>query len=378
MSEHNRIDSLLEQVQSGKLNLSADAPTTPELMPELGIEETEVEPVDFSAPEQTVEQTEPEIEDSEQALADTDADTTDVSLEDSSTQGTASPSEDIFELKVTGPKGPQKVKVDLSDKEKIKNYVRLAHGARKWQKERDDTRLEAKKLQEELTGFKKDWQQIEEAYKLDGVKGLVNLLEKNDAAYDKFVEQEFSKRKEWESLSPSQQELIRQKEEIARSKMEQEKLRKSYEEQLNQIQTEKQQVFEKQLESKIHPSFDRYRFSGKLGDPQAESEFDEMLWGKVMGRLDNLSAETDLTQAIIDREFRMASQSLAKHLNKQVETAVSKTIQDKKQAANTKIIAAVKKGNSGANGMTEMREKLKSGNLTEAISDFFKLGGKVK
>ena len=364
--EFNRMDSILSKLEDGKLNLSVDKETSEEFNTEFKIDESEPLHEDSS-----------NIED-EQSLVVEEAETPEVSLEDSSIKEPASSSDDIFELKVTGPKGPQTVKVDLTDKEKIKNYVRLAHGARKWQKERDDTRQTAKKLEEELTGFKKDWQQLEEAFKLDGVKGIVNLLEKSEGAYDKHLEQEFSKRKEWESLSPSQQELIRQKEELGRSRAEQEKLSKKYEDQLAQIQTEKQQVFEKQLESRIHPAFDRYRFSGKLGDPQSESEFDEMLWGKVMGKLDTLAESSDLTQAMIDREFRTASHQISKHLNKQVETAVSKTIESKKQAANSKVQTAVKKGVAGVSGMEAMRDKLKTGNLTDAISDFFKLGGKVK
>ena len=284
---------------------------------------------------------------------------------------------DILEVKVTGPKGPQKLKVDLADKETIKNYVRMAHGARKWQKERDDARQTLKKMEEELTGFKTDWQQLEQAFKADGIKGLVNLLEKSEDAYESFIENEIKSRKEWDALTPSQQEIIRQRNEIEKARKEQERLRSEYEGQLRSIADEKQATFQKHLEAQIHPAFDRYRFAGKLNDSDSERAFDELLWNRVMNKLDEVSESGELTQAMIDREFRAASQSISKHLKKQAEEAVNKTIAKKKESAVSKVQTVVKKNLSSANGAEAMRGKLKSGNLTEALSDFFKLGGKL-
>lgn len=377
-NEVSRVNQLLQNLEAGKLNLSMDDAVPPEELGDLGLppQETSAEISVVSEGEESVEQSEASVaEDLNDSEADSDLS---VSPEDSSDVAAATAVEDILEIKVTGPKGPQKVKVDLSDKEKLKNYVRLAHGARKWQKERDDARQEFKKATEELTSFKTDWQKIEEAFKTDGVKGLVNLLEKSEDAYDKFLESELKNRKEWETLSPSQQEIIKQRSEMERARRDQERLRADYESKLNAIQAEKEQVFEKQLEAKIHPAFDRYRFAGKLNDSVAEAEFDEMLWNKVLTKLDSISEKTDLNQAIIDREFRTASQALSKHLNRQVEAAVKTTIDNKKAQAATKVQAVVKKGLSTTNQMDNMRSKVKSGNLTDALADFFKLGGKVK
>jgi len=286
-------------------------------------------------------------------------------------------SSDIQELTVTGPNGRRKIKVDFSDKDKLKKHVQLAYGARKWQKERDDARSQLTDIQKEFKELKTDWDKVEAAFQEGGVKGLVNLLEGTDDAFDKFLEQEVARKQEWEDMSPTQRQQVERERELELQAKQNQKLQSDYESKLQEIQQKQEQAEIRELSSKFHPSFERYRFSGKLGDAVAEHEFDELLWSRALSNLEEIPENIELTQALIDKEFRKISQTIRKHLNTQVETKVKTAIDKTKKRAASQAQAKVKKGMTKSSAAKEFEQNMKSGDLVSGLTSFFKAGGKM-
>jgi hypothetical protein len=295
----------------------------------------------------------------------------DVSLGDSPVETPARESKaDIAEIKITDDKGQRKVKVDFSDKDKLTKYVQLAYGARKWQKERDEVK---KQLDEKV----QMWDKFEAAWK-QGYKGLINTLEGSGDAFDKLVTAEIERRQALEDMSPVERRNMEVEERIRQQQLESDKLKSTYEKKLEEISKKESEAETKELQSKINPSFERYRFAGKLGNEVAEHEFDTMLWERTLARLEKLPETTQITQAVIDKEFRAVASLMSGHLKGQAEKEVKKSIETKKTVAANKVQAAAKRGVTPKAGIDEVKESLRAGNMTEALTKFFKSGGKMR
>lgn len=277
---------------------------------------------------------------------------------------------DIAEINITDDKGRRKIKLDYSDKDKITKYVQLAYGARKWQKERDDFK---RQLDEKV----QMWDKFEGAWK-QGYRGLINTLEGSEDAFDKIIDAEVKRRQELADMTPVQRQNLELEERARKQQLETDKLRLDYEKKLNEIKAKEEEAAQKELESRIHPAFERYRFAGKLGDNIAEHEFDTMLWTRTMARLEQLPEDTKITQGLVDKEFRTVSQMMSKHIKAQAEKEVKKTIEQKKMVAAQQVQAAAKRGVVKKQGRDEVAETIRSGNIVDGLSQFFSLGGKVK
>jgi hypothetical protein len=284
---------------------------------------------------------------------------------------------DIEELLVTGTKGRRKVKVDFSDRDKLKKHVQMAYGARKWQAERDEARSNLGQAQAELKELKGDWEKLESAYASSGIEGVVNLLEGNDGAYQSFLQSEIEKQQRFASMSDSEREAYDLEQARIAQDKENQKLRDEYEAKLKEISERQEQAEMRSMESKLHPAFDRYRFKDRLGDPVAETEFDEMLWNRALKNLETISDDVELTQAIVDKEFRRISTTMKKHFNTQVERRTKKAVSKQKQAATKKVQATVSKGMKDSAEAAAFRDSMKSGDFVSGLTSFFKAGGKL-
>ena len=370
----NQTQAMIDAFKSGQVNLGG-TPTTEESTSESVSEQEEsvVEKFNSWGEDSASEETEGQ----EQELSEDQADSTD-SEED---LAAAEESSDIKELVVKGPNGrKKKLKIDYSDRDKIDRAFRLAYEGRAvWQKERDEARSELSSVKEERDSLKTDWDKLESAYETGGIKGLVNLLEKNDSAYDKFLEQEMTRTQRFQDMTEDERAVYEKEQAIEQERARSEKLREEYEQKLKQIQEEQDKATTRSLESKIHPSFDRYRFRGTLGDEVAETEFDEMLWNRALSSLEKIADEdVELTSAMIDKEFRRVSQTIKKHLSTQVDNKLKKTISKKKQDAAKKVRATVSKSMKSSQDLEDFRTNMKSGNIVDGLTSFFKAGGRLK
>jgi hypothetical protein len=314
-----------------------------------------------------------EVEDSsvQPEEASLSSDSEDVSLGNSTGKSPAKDLKvDIAEIKITDDKGQRKVKVDFSDKDKLTKYVQLAYGARKWQKERDEVK---KQLDEKV----QMWDKFEAAWK-QGYKGLINTLEGSEGAFDKLVTAEIERRQALEDMSPVERRNMEIEEKIRQQELATEKKAKDLDKKLEEIKAKESEAETKELQSKLNPSFERYRFAGKLGNEVAEHEFDSMLWERTLARLEKLPDSVNITQAMIDKEFRTVASLMSGHLKGQADKEVKKSIETKKTVAANKVQAAAKRGVTPKTGIDEVRESLRAGNMTDALTKFFKSGGKMK
>lgn len=367
--------SLMEGIKTGEVKLS-DQPSNQESSEEPSAEEAPSTNVvddwnQFKKGEADEKQPEEESSDEPSLMeAKLDAD------EESEAKDSKSSSA-IEEVMISDAKGRRKVKVDFSDRDKLRKYVQFAAGARKWQAERDEARSELSSISEEYKSLQGDWNRLEEAYSAGGVAGLVDLLEGQSGSYDNFLAQEIERRNAYQQMSDSERaEVDRQRAAETQERKNQE-LQNKYEEMLKKMESDKEAAEMRSLESKLHPSFDRYRFAGKLGDEVAETEFDEMLWNRSLSLLEKIPQEVEITQAVIDKEFRKVANSMRKHMNAQVENKVKRAITKTKESATKKAQAKVGKSLRQSAEVEEFKKNMRTGNLVDGLSSFFKAGGKL-
>jgi hypothetical protein len=325
-------------------------------------------------------------ESDEQEQSDIESETSELSEQDSdslldSVQASSQPEEDnavldIETILVKGENGrKQKLKIDYADKKAIKQAYLKAAGMRKFQAERDESKTKLSEVQTKYDELNDTYTKLDSAFQDGGIKSVVELLG-GPNAIDTFIDDVLKEREYVSNLTPDE-----------KYKLDLEEREKSYQSQLT-AEKSKREAFEKQvlereeqaalrsLESKLHPTFDRYRFSGKLSDPIAEQQLDDAIWQQVTSRLGEYPEDIELTQSLIDKEFRTVSNNFKKLIKTQTEQKVKSTITKKKAEASQRAQVAAKKGLSSNADKRKFVQDMKSGNIKDAFGAMFT--GKVK
>lgn len=289
------------------------------------------------------------------------------SSEDSDDQPTSE--ENIEYITAKDHRGQRrKIKVDYSDRDKIKRAFSLAAGARKWQAERDSLAKELESFKGEGSKKIENWDTISSIYEDQGVKGLVNFLEGRDDAFDQLINNANKEREFFSQATPEQLEAYNLKQAQAQKDRELEKIKAELEELRNAQSSTSEEAELASIRSEINPVFEKYRFAGKLNNPQHEHMLDEMLWNNAMKQLESYPEDMDVTQATINKVFKDYANNLRTLVNKEAEKKVSRTVAKKKreatQAAQTK---AVKNMGSPSSGET-VQGMIKEGR----VGDLFK------
>ena len=284
--------------------------------------------------------------------------------------------EDIEEITFTDTKGRRTVKVDFSDRDKLRKLASLAYGSRKFQAERDQERQERAKEREESQKLRADMSKFESVYEKEGLKGLALMLEGPEGLQN-FLKEAREEQERWEELSPAERNAeIRIREAEAKSKSDNES-KAEYERRLAELDKRQADADEKNFEAKLLPAFDRYRFHGKLGDPVAEHKVDKAIWADVMEALQPYEDKgLEITQAMIDKEFRKASQEWSTTVNRQVEKKTKVAVQKAKTNAQTKAQAKVSQGMQTNSHAEQFKKDIGSGNIKDALRSF--MSGQVK
>ncbi len=282
----------------------------------------------------------------------------------------------VEEMFVKGANGRrEKLKIDYTDRQAIKDAFVKAAGMRKFQAERDEYKKKAETVEKEFTQLKTDFSKLESVWEKDGVKGLVTLLA-GEKGMKELVDAELAHRDYMSNLTPDEKyklEISNYQKLLQSQKSETEE---KYKKLLEETTKKSEEAELKSMEAMIHPAFDRYRFSGKLGDPVVEHAYDEALWGRVRDNLANYPDTVPVTQAMIDKEFREAAQVFKKAMAVQAEQKVKTTIENKKADAASRVQTTAKKGLTNTSDKQKFVNDLKSGNIRDAMSSLFT--GKVK
>lgn len=281
----------------------------------------------------------------------------------------ASPSkEDIEEIILTDDKGKRKIKLDWSNRDEIRKYVQMAHGARKWQAERDSARAELTKASSEFKELKDTFDTLDKAWKQGGHQALINLLSGNPKGFEELEKQIVAKYKFLETATPEQKKAYDIQQELDRERKERQRLVDEQKAFLDKMAQEREAAEAKQVESMVYPSFEKYRFSGKLGDDVIEHHLDSAIWTQTIANLEKLE-ETDLTQDRIDREFRTVAATFGKAIGKQASETAKKVIASKKADAKEAVTSAALKGLKKTETSGEVRDKIVKGDLKSAFMD---------
>lgn len=278
-------------------------------------------------------------------------------------------------LTITDDKGKRKIEVDFSDKDQLKKYVQMAYGARKWQAERDNAIQSKKVLETEISNLKSQWQTLEDLF-AQGPEHLFDRLQGQQGAYKQLIQKELDKAKFLERASPAELREYEAQEKARLHAQEIEEERKANAEFRKQVQMERELAERNNLESKIHPTFDKYRFADKLGNSDDEQMFDEMLWNSALKRLEPYEEQgVQLTPELIEREFRSVAMALRNRIGVQAEKKAAKVVTQKKQEATENVQNKVKSGyKSGGSTADEARGLIQSGNLTGLLKGWSKYG----
>lgn len=286
------------------------------------------------------------------------------------------PQKSIEKIQIRAPDGKkQEIEIDWNDKEKLKKYIHAAAGMRQFQHERDKVKQELKASQEKYKDVESSWNTVQKTYSEKGLKGLVNLLTGREDGYDLYLKQEFEKIQRKQEASPDELRQMDLEERLENEQKERQKLQKEVEESLNKSKQEKEEAKAYELQSKINPAFDRVRFSGKLGDVEAENELDGALWDKALKRLQAYPDDVELTPSMIEKEFRTVAATFRKVINGQADKKTEQVIQQKKQNAATNAAAVASQGYKPAPAKDAMMKNMRSGNMADALRQFLS-GGK--
>lgn len=330
-------------------------------------EEAPVEQSDESVEEESLEASE-QSEEEESAVVEED----DSQVEASDAQEVT----DVEEIFVTDHRGRHKVKIDYSDREKIKKYVAMAAGGKKWKVEKDQLASKVKELEPKYKELRSMWDELNELYEDGGPAALINRISGDEEAWSNLVKSEVEKARALEDASPAELERIKLQEELEKERKLRERTLRQQEKLQQERELEREATSRKELESQIHPTFDKYRFAGQLGDSEAEERLDAAIWSTALSNLQTLPDDVELTKTIIDREFRNVANSFRKVLKNQATNETKKVITKKKQDASQKVAAAAMKGITTNSDRDAHLEQIKQGNLKDSLAAL--LSGNLK
>jgi len=282
-------------------------------------------------------------------------------------QAEALPDEE--EILVTDDAGKRKIKVSFKDRERIKKAFAAEAGMRKFQAERDKAIRKASELERiapEYQDLKKSWGAVEEAFQKSGVQGLVNLLAGKDNAYESYIQAEVDKRNRRATASPDELQRMDLEEALDTERRERTRLAKQVEEQLNSVKTERELAQQKAAESVLHPTFNKYRFAGQLGDEALEERLDSAIWEQAKAELAKQQSD-EISAADVDRAFREVASSFRKVIKSEANKQTKQAIATKKANASEAAAAAATRGTTASTGRDGVVKNMGSGKLGDSL-----------
>lgn len=279
-------------------------------------------------------------------------------------------------ITITDDKGRRKVEVNYADRAAIKKAFEVSHGARKWQAERDKAISTSKAQAAELAKVKSDFQVLDEAFKRGGAEEVFDLLQGRKGAFQESVRKQQERAEFLRTASPQEKEALANQEQAEKHAQELARTRKENEDFRKEIQTERENAEMRSLESRVHPSFNKHRFADKLGDPDDEHMFDEMLWNTALKRLEPYEERgVEITPELVDREMAAVSKSIRKRISVQADRQAGNAMTQKKQEATENVQSKLMSGYKSGGAAKEAQDLLNNGNLQGLLKGWGKYGG---
>lgn len=283
-------------------------------------------------------------------------------------------------------RGKTEVEVDFSNREAIRKYVSDAHnfqsGFRKMQVERDQALKQLTNERTQIAPSKKAFDALEQAYSQRGVEGVIDLIDAKNGGFKAWERKTLEKNEFLRTATPSEREAFDARERADRYQRDMERMKTENDERWRKVETERDESEVMSMQSEVNPIFNRYNFTGKLGDKSDETYWNNVLWDQTMKSLSEefgesgKSANKDISPETFEDEFRVHAAQIRKQLNVQVDKTVNKVVQQRKREAAENVQARVKSGyTSNMSGAREaMNKELSSGNLSSVIANWKKFG----
>lgn len=308
----------------------------------------------------------PETEEKEQQTQEVNQD------QNHSPESNEAPKSRMKEIVVTDETGKKRIKVDLNDEKKIEKYVSMAYGMRKFQAERDQLKAQVAKIEPEYKELKQGWNELESAYSKSGVAGIVNLLRNDPQGYEKHMAQEIERRNVLAKASPEERARFDLEEKFNQERKERERIQKQMDEYVSESRRNNEEAGLKSLEAQLSPSFEKYRFNGKLGDKEVERMYDTAVWNQVINQLKDLPEDAPLSSASVDKAFRDVSSKFRRVIADKVETGTKKAIAQKKMTAQEKASVSAVRPTGNQSVSKEFDGHMETGDTRSALMSIFK------
>ena len=315
----------------------------------------------------------PVEEPSEESVDGLDADSREAADDKEETEQDAQSESDeadsVEYIKITDETGrKRKLKIDYSNRDHIRKAYQQAAGMRKFQAERDKARKELESVQTDLQGVNA----LNEAYAKGGVPALAELIG-GEGAWKKLISKELAKAQIREHGSEDEVRELERQESAERERRELEALRRERDEFLKQAEQERKSSEAARTTAMIEPAFNKYRFAGKLGNADREHVLDRMVWRDAREELSALVENgTELTPALVEREFRKAAAALGETVRDRTKLAEKKRISQKRKQAAEHIQKPDGKSTRpirGGRSKSELMDALKNKSISEIMAD---------
>ena len=261
-----------------------------------------------------------------------------------------------------------KITADYSDRNKIKKAYEMAAGMRKFAAERDKERTRVKELDSKMQELKGTWDKLENAYQTGGIEGLIDLLEGRAGASKDYIAKRLEQERLREAMSPAERAQLDMQERLEMDRRQREAQERIQRLELDKMQQRLAEADEKETRALITPAFEKYRFTGKLGDPVAEHHFDQAVWMQALSNLEQLD-DDQITPQVIDREFAKVSSAFARAAKTQAAKATKQAVDTKKQEAKTQAAVSAMKGMNTDGREASLTKRLWAGDSVGVLKD---------
>lgn len=342
-AEDSRINAAIDGLKSGQ-------PLKLDEQPDNVITHEDLEEVEIS-PNSGLGDNEPEVE-----------------VEASETAEDSSISEpELTEITITDHKGRRNIKVDLTDKDRMIRAVKREAGMRKFQAERDQARAKLAEY-ESFAEKAKHFDSLEDAYNKEGVAGIIDRV-LGEGSHEAYIQQAVEKSNMRAVATPEELAALDAQDKSSKLERQIEALRASAKKAEENAAKNAEKVERDKLQSLINPTFEKYRFEGKLNDRVREHELDQMIWQNALAKLERLDNQgVEITKAVINKQFKSVANVIRKTINDQSNKKTDKIIDNKISSATKNAQVSTKKGMNKAAVNSDAFASLKKGD----VHSFFK------
>ena len=284
-----------------------------------------------------------------------------VPVNDSKDEDGQSEPDDIEYIKADG----KKIKVDYSDRERIKKVHQLAAGARKWQSERDNAIKERDELQAKYEEAQSILSKADKFVEDGDDAGLYHLIT-GGKNLDDLVEARMEEQGRLATMSPEERDAYTNKQELERKEKALAKREEAIRMREEKAQADLDTSDRKLQQSMVNAAFNKHRFHGQFGNAKDEQKADRMLWREVISTLESYPS---VTQELIDQTVAEAAEGIKSLIGLQAKKQVDKQIKKQKTEAKKEVQKEV--FDESTKQKRKLQQQIRDKDYSGAIADMF-------